>query len=96
MAKKNKTIRIQPQELHDGTLPYPYFIDSKGCVGRQDFWQGNPYKLIGFSLLPKSGTIDLQLDSFLKDKEKAIGMYAVFTTAQDSWFTQTNKIKCVS
>ena len=33
------------------SVPYPYHIDSEGNVLRQDFWRGDPSRLIGFQAI---------------------------------------------
>lgn len=89
-------IKIQPAERPDMTLPYPYFIESGGYVGRQDFWEGNPYKLLGFNDTSKVGDIKLSFEEFWKKPEKAIGMYPVFSTAQDEWWTYKDAIESIT
>jgi len=80
-------IKIQQKELADHFLPYPYFIEKGGLISRQDFWQGNPYKLLGFSKKPKAGSIDLTFKDFWKKPGECVGMFPVFSTAQDTWTT---------
>ena len=94
--KKSKIIAIQPKENQNGVLPYPYFIDKDAYVGRQDYWQGSPYKLLGFSKKPIAGAINLEFKDFWKKPTSCIGMFAVFSTAQDSWSTQTIPIESVN
>jgi len=95
---KKKTIGIQPEEKENGTLPYPYFINEKGFVGRQDFWKGNPYKLIGFSPISEQKFDKRQIDLsvFLKNPKKAIGMYPIFEHKNKEWHTYQDKIESVS
>ncbi len=88
-------IKIQPQELDDMTLPYPYFINEDGSVGRQDFWKGNPKKLIGFSAQPSTGSILVFRNMFFEKPEAAVGLYPVFEADDGHWFTQTNPIESV-
>lgn len=88
-------IKIQPQELPDMTLPYPYFIEKDGMVGRQDFWKGNPKKLIGFSPQPSTGSILVFRTAFFDNPESAVGLYPVFEADDGHWFTQTNPIESV-
>ena len=92
-----KTIRIQPEETPSGTLPYPYFIDEKGFVGRQDFWKGKPLKLIGFSPTNLQEFDDKQIDllTFLKDPKRAIGMYPIFLHKDKEWYTYQDKIESI-
>ncbi len=93
--EKEKRIKIQPAEMLDRTLPYPYFIDKDGLIGRQDFWKGKPYKLLGFSKMPKTGSMKLSFKDFWKEPKKAIGMYPVFTDKDDDWTTSFNEIESV-
>ena len=87
-------IRIQPESRPNMTLPYPYFIDEKGNVGRQDFWKGNPKKLIGFSPTKEQLFDKEQIDVsvFLKKPKKAIGMYPIFVHKNKEWYTYQDKI----
>lgn len=92
-----KTITIQPRELEDMTLPYPFHIDEKGNVGRQDFWKGKPLKLIGFNGNPNpevdKKTINVSM--FLKSPKKAIGLYPIFENKNGDWNTYKDPIESV-
>jgi len=93
-----KTIRIQPKERADMTLPYPFFINEKGMVERQDFWKGNPFMLIGFNGTKKQEmdkkTIDIAV--FKKNPKKAVGLYPIFANKKGEWTTYGDKIESVS
>jgi len=89
------TITLQPKEQPDKTLPYPYFISKKGLVGRQDYWKGKPYKLIGFSKTMTAGNMTLYLRAFLETPEKAIGMFPIFADKKDNWATHAPCIESV-
>lgn len=96
-----KTITIQPAQRKDGTLPYPFFLDEKGYVGRQDFWKGSPHMLIGFNSKPINGydpkSIDVQ--AFMKDPQKAVGLYPIFAHKEGKgmeWYTYKDPIESVS
>lgn len=95
---KKQTITLHPAQKKNGVLPYPYFIDKKGMVGRQDFWKGSPLKLIGFNGNPETGhdskTIDVKI--FLKDPQKAVGLYPIFEHKDGEWFTYSDKITRVT
>lgn len=88
-------IKIQPQELGNGTLPYPYWIDDDNAVGRQDFWKGKPYRLIGFCKKLEAGAIDLYIRKWRENPEKAIGMYPIFADKKDNWDTYDQIIASV-
>lgn len=96
--KLRESIRIQPREREDGTLPYPFFINADGNVGRQDFWKGRPLKLVGFNGKPNTGvdskTIDLKL--FLEKPKRAIGLYPIFEHKDGEWFTYKDPIQSIS
>jgi hypothetical protein len=70
-------------------------MDKLGKVQRQDFWHGNPYKLLGFSKKPKAGKMELSFEQFWAEPEKAIGMFPVFSDAKDNWTTQCVEVESV-
>ncbi len=80
-------LKIQPQELSDGMLPYPFYVDEKGLVGRQDFWRGKPHRVLGFCAKPVAGEIDLEFSDFLNSPQIAVGMYIVVSDKEDNWST---------
>lgn len=82
-----KTIKIQPTQMQDFTLPYPYFIKDKGEIGRQDFWNGNPMFLIGFSERPKTGTCEVLFKDFWKKPALCVGKFPVFEDKRGYWST---------
>ena len=88
--------KLQPTERADMTLPYPYFIGEDGGVGRQDFWKGNPAKLIGFSPTTKAGDFSLGVKKFMEEPQKAVGLFPVFADASDNWSTYTEAIESVT
>lgn len=91
-----KSITIQPQgNSGSSSRPYPYHIDKDGYVGRQEFWQGDPYRLLGFNIQPVAGDITLELEDFIKDPKSAEGLYPVFSNSQDDWVTHTTPIQSV-
>lgn len=59
--------------------PYPYHIGgADGAVGRQDFWNGEPERLLGFQAKRRVQVIDLTAAMFWDEPEQAVGMYPVF------------------
>ncbi len=91
-----------PEE--NGRLPYPYIIDENGYVQRQDFWNGNPYKLLGFNSRPVGGEMDvaqfIQLQTSdlpipAEDMMLGVGKYGVFSTKDNQWFTMTEPFASV-
>lgn len=97
---KNKvaqTIKIQPLERPNMVMPYPYFIGKDGMVGRQDFWKGEPLKLMGFCNSPIIGRdIKLSLRAFLLEPTDCIGLFPVFAHANGHWFTYQDAIESVT
>ena len=81
-----RIIKIQSEEKKDLLLPYPFFIDKEGMVGRQDFWKGKPEKLIGFQKANEIN-IDLSFGEFWKCPKKAVGLYPVFLHKNGRWNT---------
>lgn len=58
-------------------LPKPFFVDGEGYVGRQDFWKGNPFQIIGFQEDLDEMQIDLTWEEAISAPEQAVGMYLV-------------------
>jgi hypothetical protein len=79
------TFVIQP--AGDNPQPYPYYIEPGGAVGRQDVWNGNPERLVGFQRDLREMQVDLELDAFYDNPQQAVGMYAVFEDSNDEMWT---------
>lgn len=87
----SKIITLQPaagtdQITEDGTelqqLPYPFHVLAEdGSIERQDFWQGNPLRVIGFAARLDREQVDLWWRDVARDPQRAVGMYVV---TQDS------------
>lgn len=88
-------VKLQVKELQNGVLPYPFFINERGLVGRQDFWKGKPKKLIGLAYEPVAGAMDLSLKDFMAEPQMGVGMYAIFEKKGGLWYTLTNEITSV-
>ena len=88
--------RVQQKELPNHILPYPYFITGDGFVGRQDFWKGRPYELLGFNDIPEPGQISLPFKDFKENTKSAIGKYPVFRDKNGSIKTHTNPVDSVT
>lgn len=77
-------ITIQPANSADGTydvhepLPYPYHVDAAtGDVGRQDFWKGVPFRVLGFQKDVDVQQVDLWWEEAAADPDQIVGMFAV-------------------
>ncbi len=90
-----KILKIQQEEQPNGTLPYSYFIHKNGKVGRQDFWKGHPFKLLGFSKNPVAGDMQIILSYFIFNPKAVIGMYPVFSDKKGKWFTSKDAVESV-
>jgi hypothetical protein len=61
------------------SLPYPYYITEDGSVDRQDFWKGEPSRLMGFQKDPDVQHVDILAEDWLKDDDIDVtGMFPVF------------------
>lgn len=76
----------------DHVSPYPYLVFKNSCIGDQDIWQGTPAFLLGFSKESKAGEIDLLFKKFWAKPKKAKGMYPVFRTSTEQWYTEKLKV----
>jgi hypothetical protein len=90
-----RTVTIQPGELPDRVLPYPYHINPDGTVGRQDIWKGRPAVLAGFQARRETIAVDLEFPQFWANPSLAVGMYPVVMNADGSMDTLLNPIDAV-
>lgn len=97
-----KMITIQPELRADGVLPYPFHVltedvedIARGAIGRQDFWNGKPARLVGFVSDPEAQRIDLRLAQFLAEPGKARGMHPVMQDSEGGWATYAGAIESV-
>jgi hypothetical protein len=87
------TITVQPAEFADHTLPYPFHVDAEtGLVGRQDFWNGKVYAVIGFTDTPEPGTSLTMWQDVVDAPEKVVGKYVVTTDDHNVWSTHQSPI----
>lgn len=82
------TVSIHPAQTADVNaeydpmvpVPYPYHIEPDGAVGRQELWQGDPARLLGFQAEQDRQRVDLYTEDWLAgDHQRAVGMWPVFT-----------------
>lgn len=92
-----KKYTLQPKERSDKKLPYPFFVDEHGMIGRQDFWKGHPEIVIGFShhTRPEASDDQMSFEEFTKDPQKAVGMYPIMGDCEGEWHTYTDPIETV-
>lgn len=95
--------KIQPSaftdQIRDGhqmtKLPYPFFVNEDGSVGSQDFWKGDPFKVVGFQRDLAVHEIDLWWRDVVTDPQQAVGMYLVTEDVQGSWGTHQTAVESV-
>jgi hypothetical protein len=101
----SKTFKIQPAEVVDHVtkdgreltkLPYPFFVDEKGMVGRQDVWTGDPHQVIGFAEEPEPGQVDLLWEEVMEDPSLATDMYLVTSDSEGNFDTRRAAISSVT
>lgn len=97
-------IQIQPGQPGEGMnynvnkpLPYPWHIDPKnGNVGRQDFWKGDPLRLLGFQDTAEVQRLDMMFGAFVADPEAAVGKFPVFLKKGGGMYNITEPITSVT
>lgn len=78
-------------KLNTGQEHDPIVIGSPaGEVEHQDFWQGKPKKLIGFSKKMSYNLFDLDPQTFFDNPQLAIGKYVIFADSNDVWYIVPN------
>jgi hypothetical protein len=83
---KTKTVQVAntgtgEYDVHQ-PLPYPFHIDAEGNVLRQDFWRGEPSRLLGFQEKRDVQHVDLRVEDWLAtDDDAPEGWYPVFVDA---------------
>lgn len=95
MADTKRIVMIQPAMGPDFTKPYPFYVLADGAIDRQDFWRGDPARLIGFTDRFDVDKISLSFSQFWADPSQAEGKYAVFADTNDDWGTHIEVISTV-
>lgn len=99
-----KIVRLQPSEYVDQVtadgaeltrLPYPFFVDEDGKVGRQDVWRGKPLEVVGFQADLAAQQVDLWWEEAFRDPQQAVGMYAVTRDDDGNLSSQVHAIRDV-
>jgi hypothetical protein len=76
-------------------LPYPFYADEFGAVGRQDFWRGDPSRVVGFQKDLYVQRIDLWWTDAVKNPEAAVGMYLVTEDSRGNYGTHQTAMAAV-
>lgn len=97
------TITIQPGQKDRGQeydallpLPYPFHIDTEtGDVGRQEFWRGQPRRLIGFQRGDVQYVV-LTRQDWVLNPHSAVGLRPVFVDDDGGMWSHTGEITEIS
>lgn len=103
-----KIISIQPAEFVDNVwvnkdgnivegkkLPYPFHVNEDGDVKNQDFWQGDPARVVGFQNDEDVQRVDVRWSDVVADPELAVGKFPIMV-GPDGIYTYTVAIESVS
>lgn len=86
VTSATRVIKLQPAEFidnisdggHVGTkLPYPFYVNEAGEVANQEFWRGDPLRVVGFQRDLARHEVDLWWNDAFADPERCVGMYLV-------------------
>jgi len=99
-----RVIRIQPEPYVDNMvdghemtkLPYPFVVDGDGLVAGQDFWKGDPYRVIGFAKDLAVQHLELSWRDVVRDPQLAVGMYLVTSDEAGDWGTHWTAVRSMT
>lgn len=68
--------------------PFPYIINHEtGAVSDQEFWRGDPFRLLGFQANADVQRVNLFFEDWVaRDIQSAVGMYPVFVKADGGMY----------
>lgn len=85
-------VTLQQEQRLDGVLPYPFHISEGGHVGRQDFWRGDPFRLVGFVDDPDSYEVTVYARDFVANPDSALGKHPVFEARDGRFSTYSGEV----
>lgn len=97
-----KYVTVQPSAFTDGLtedgtemtrLPYPFHVTADGSILRQDFWHGDPKRVVGFAKRLDVHQVDLWWTQAWKSPQEAVGMYLVTQNADGSMHSHRTAIE---
>jgi hypothetical protein len=100
-----KILRVQPASRIDNLTadgqemtqqPYPLFVGEDGSVGRQDFWNGRIYRVVGFMKDLAIQQVDLRWRDAWAEPERAVGMYVVAADADRNMFNLDTAVESIT
>lgn len=74
-------------------LPYPFHVDERGFVQRQDFWQGKVFRVIGFTARPEPGNLVTSWPEVWRDPALAVNKYLVTSDEDGEWSSHVMAIQ---
>jgi hypothetical protein len=69
--------------------PYPFLVTEDGFVLDQDFWRGDPERIVGFQNDEEIQRIDVWWSDVVKDPELAVGKFPVMVEKGQGLYTYT-------
>ena len=97
------TRTIQPAQTRDNAaydpklpLPYPWHIEDDGAVGRQDFWHGDPARLVGFQRDDVQRVVLTTEDWLAGDADAAVGLKPVFVDSNGDMWNDDRPVQTVT
>jgi len=76
--------------------PYPFHVNPDRTIMGQEFWHGDPAKVIGFAQRLDVQSVDLSWKDFLDAPQKAVNMYVVTANLRDEWSTHLGAVSQVT
>lgn len=77
-------------------LPYPFHIEDDGSVARQDFWRGDPAKLVGFQRGNVQRVVLTVEDWIAGDADAAVGLKPVFVDSDGDLWNDDRPVQTVT
>jgi len=75
-------LKLLTGQPHDSLI----IKNDKGDVENQEFWQGQPKKLVGFVKSKGWKVFDLDYQTFYNNPFLAVGKYPIFANNQDDFY----------
>lgn len=100
-----RILRVQPASRIDNLTddgqemtqqPYPLFVGEDGAVGRQDFWNGRVYRVVGFQRDLAVQQVDLWWRDAYAGPERAVGMYVVAVDKDGGMFNLDTAVESIT
>jgi hypothetical protein len=101
----SRVLRVQPASRIDNLTddghemtqqPYPLFVDGDGQVGRQDFWDGKIFRVLGFQRDLAVQQVDLWWRDAWTEPERAVGMYVVAADRDGNFFNLDTAVESIT